>query len=436
MIEFYYNPEGNLKKRHLIITPPADDNFFNNAFNVPDGSLLLVNIDALLFGSMLITQKTDVEIYDYWHGISSINIAGVTGVSLFLGYANFKNGLLIRDNLLKLNIPVTLKGIYNFVDGQNFSDCTYLEELGYPIDKTLIDMNITPDYDLLPALGDFFDIQMKLDKPKALALVSEYFGCPKRVNCLHCSSNKFSSEIRKEKNLFKSSQQLLMEMVALENKYNPDFIVITDLMKTKARLKNLCNSYNDLKLNLKSKLRISTAPHFIDTETIEYLKILNCKEVFIGMESFNEHLLKVLDKPFSVADSERALELLYNAGINVHISIMLGIPGETVDTLENTKQFINKWINKKVDNTQFMKLQLSIVTPVPGSMLYTLFKSRFGEAKTKNILKQDNWIQLLQKYYLQTFTSIPDEIFHYYKELSQFSSSNYIKSDIERKYDN
>ena len=412
-------------KKILVLTPSPDKNYFKNKLNLPHDVTFIVNVSALLYASFLKQKGEPVKFHDYWQK-KEFDFEQFKRVDIFSGYANYENSLKIREILLKKGVNVTLNGVSNFVDGQNFSDISVLEERGYKCNKPLVDMNTELDYTLVD-LPELFKIQNKLKQKRNLVVLSQYYGCPKKNNCLHCSTAKLKCE---EIVLTKNPKQLIGEIIKLNKEYNIEKIILSDLMNTSARIKQLSKLYiNNYQKEAFPKLTLSTACNFINKETIDSLIELNCEEIFLGVETYNDDLLKVLDKPFTINDIDRALNLLFKANIKARISIMLGVLGESEKSLENTRKFIKKWIEKKiVTGDSFLKLQVSILTPIPNSELYNILKKKIGKTEIQKIINSLDWIERLQQKYFDIFIENGPEkdILLTYKEIVKYSISSYI----------
>lgn len=422
----------NFKKTY-VITPNPDEGFFNDGRNLPQGANLIPNAAALLFASSIKESGKEVVYSDYFnkqeHLIANIKSGETKEVNLFLGYANYNNGLRLKKMLESKGVKVVLNGIYNFVDGQNFSDCSVLKELGYKSQEPITDMGVKMDYSLC-SLDELFLAQEQQGRPRSLVLVSQYEGCPKSKNCLHCSSAKIQMADGSSVKKTKTANETIAEIIELKKKYSIDTAILGDLMVTSARLAKLAEASEGFDL---PNLRISTAANHITEESIKHLKQLNCKEVFLGIESYNSELIKTLHKPFTIDDVKRAMKLLFEAGIKANVSLMLGIEGESKTTLENTDKFVEHWREKKIGQESFMKLQTSLVTPIPGSQLYEMFKEKNGAEETLELLKQKDWIGALQRRYAELFLKkdINNDVVTYYSKLRGMSETSYSESRQE-----
>ena len=75
-------------------------------------------------------------------------------------------------------------------------------------------------------------------------------------------------------------------------------------------------------------------------ETIELMGKANCEGVFLGMESGSDKMLKLMNKTSRQKDYLRAIPLLQQAGISAHASLIVGFPGETLETVQETAELI------------------------------------------------------------------------------------------------
>jgi radical SAM superfamily enzyme YgiQ (UPF0313 family) len=93
--------------------------------------------------------------------------------------------------------------------------------------------------------------------------------------------------------------------------------------------------------NLPSRLewRCILYPDTIDRELAETMARSGCTEVSLGFESGSEQILHVLNKRFKPEDIKRASEILADHGIRQMGFLLLGGPGETKQTVEESLSF-------------------------------------------------------------------------------------------------
>lgn len=79
-----------------------------------------------------------------------------------------------------------------------------------------------------------------------------------------------------------------------------------------------------------------------DEETIELMREAGCEGVYIGMETANETILRNMNKSSQKKDYRKAIPLFKKAGIIMFISLVVGFPGETVETFQETMDFLEE----------------------------------------------------------------------------------------------
>jgi anaerobic magnesium-protoporphyrin IX monomethyl ester cyclase len=80
----------------------------------------------------------------------------------------------------------------------------------------------------------------------------------------------------------------------------------------------------------------------VDTVNEELLSILHqagCRTLCFGMESGNQEILDTIKKKTNLETGRRAVEMCKKAGIQAMTSYILGLPGETPETVEQTMSF-------------------------------------------------------------------------------------------------
>jgi radical SAM superfamily enzyme YgiQ (UPF0313 family) len=102
----------------------------------------------------------------------------------------------------------------------------------------------------------------------------------------------------------------------------------------------------------------------VSDEYMELLYYAGCREVGIGFESADDEILEVINKAGkATTDMHRnAVKLIQKWGIKAKVYIITGLPGETEESIEAVKKFIedvkpDKWI-------------CLLFTPYPGTPIY------------------------------------------------------------------
>jgi radical SAM superfamily enzyme YgiQ (UPF0313 family) len=104
--------------------------------------------------------------------------------------------------------------------------------------------------------------------------------------------------------------------------------------------------------------RCSIRGDLITPETARVLSSNGCVQICLGVETGSQRLLDVLNKNETVEDNARAIELCHDNGIGVKACFMTGLPSETEEDIELTKQFIAR--------TNPENIATGIFCPFPG----------------------------------------------------------------------
>lgn len=81
---------------------------------------------------------------------------------------------------------------------------------------------------------------------------------------------------------------------------------------------------------------------YLDDETVYLMKKSGCEGVFLGIESGDQEMLNRMNKNASLEDLERGIKLLNKYEIISLAMFIVGFPGETQETYENSIKFIEK----------------------------------------------------------------------------------------------
>lgn len=195
-----------------------------------------------------------------------------------------------------------------------------------PFIKSLDDLPI-PRHDLLPL--DKYRMPM-IKGPYTFIVTSR--GCP--AGCKYCIkhvSYQYSVRLR--------SPELLVEEIKLLNSYGIYNIhMYADLFTVnRDQVVNLCKLI--LQEGLKIKWTCNSRVDYVDEEMINLMAKSGCWVISWGIESGNELILKRAHKGYKMEQAHRALTWARKAGIKNWGYFIIGLPGETVETIQDTIRF-------------------------------------------------------------------------------------------------
>jgi hopanoid biosynthesis associated radical SAM protein HpnJ len=125
----------------------------------------------------------------------------------------------------------------------------------------------------------------------------------------------------------------------------------------KARTVELCSKLKPLKLTWSCTSRVTT-----DFETLKAMKDAGCRLLIVGYESGDPQILKNIKKGATVERARQFTKDCHKLGLVVHGDFILGLPGETPDTIRTTIAFA-----KELD---VETIQVSVAHAYPGTELY------------------------------------------------------------------
>ena len=100
----------------------------------------------------------------------------------------------------------------------------------------------------------------------------------------------------------------------------------------------------------------------VPRETLKVLKDNGLRLLLVGYESGNQQILHNIKKGMRIEVAKRFTRDCHELGIKIHGTFILGLPGETQETIEETIQFATD-INPHT-------IQVSLAAPYPGTFLY------------------------------------------------------------------
>jgi hopanoid biosynthesis associated radical SAM protein HpnJ len=100
----------------------------------------------------------------------------------------------------------------------------------------------------------------------------------------------------------------------------------------------------------------------VPRKTLEVLKDNGLRLLLVGYESGNQQILHNIKKGMLIDVAKRFTKDCHELGVTIHGTFILGLPGETKQTIEETIKFATE-INPHT-------IQVSLAAPYPGTFLY------------------------------------------------------------------
>ncbi|MBZ5635517.1 MAG: hopanoid biosynthesis associated radical SAM protein HpnJ [Acidobacteriia bacterium] len=129
----------------------------------------------------------------------------------------------------------------------------------------------------------------------------------------------------------------------------------------KQRTLELCAELKKLNFTWSCTSRVTT-----DYETLKAMKDAGCRLLIVGYESGDEQILRNIKKGATIEGARRFTKDAHNLGLTVHGDFIVGLPGETRETIRHTIDFA-----KQLD---VETIQVSIAHAYPGTEFYDYAK--------------------------------------------------------------
>jgi hopanoid biosynthesis associated radical SAM protein HpnJ len=100
----------------------------------------------------------------------------------------------------------------------------------------------------------------------------------------------------------------------------------------------------------------------VPRKTLEAMKAGGCRLLLVGYESGNQQILHNIKKGLRTDVARQFTKDCHELGIVIHGTFILGLPGETLETIEETINYA-----KEIDPHT---IQVSLAAPYPGTFLY------------------------------------------------------------------
>ncbi len=146
----------------------------------------------------------------------------------------------------------------------------------------------------------------------------------------------------------------------------------------------------------------------VPRKTLEAMKAGGLRLLLVGYESGNQKILHNIKKGLLVDVARRFSKDCHELGIVVHGTFILGLPGETRETIQETLQFA-KDVNPRT-------LQVSLAAPYPGTFLYKQAKENGWFASDVDLLTDDGTQIAPLNYPHLGHTEIFDSVEDFYKK--------------------
>jgi radical SAM superfamily enzyme YgiQ (UPF0313 family) len=348
--------------KNLLSLANITKNIFPNAFRICGG-----NVATTMYQEIFSDEPLAFNALCYGEG--ELPLKELLSSKDFQDYCDKSNSWITLNNLKS-------SGIYthNFIND--------LDTLPY-LDYGCINPN---DYHFNPTIKAYTNI---VDKSNYITYMGSR-GCP--FLCTFCSAHAVHG--RKMRSF--SVERIEEELTHFKKIFNPNTLVIEDDMF----LWNAEWAKSILKIAQKLDLNCffpnALALYALDWEMLTELHKTGVRQLTLAVESGSARVLKeLMKKPLKLSITKRVAEDCRKLGIYTDCNIIIGMPGETLEDIEDTRTFLMdlgaNWY------------RINVATPLAGSEMYI-------KAKEKGQIKGDIRMAGYKTCVIQTEHFTPEQI--------------------------
>jgi radical SAM superfamily enzyme YgiQ (UPF0313 family) len=202
-------------------------------------------------------------------------------------------------------------------------------------------------------------------------------GCPSR--CTFClwpqTISGHKPRLRTPENVVAEMEYILRQLPTVKEIFFDDDTFTAD----PDRVHRICELIKERNINISWS---ANARANVDLPTLQKMKSAGCRLLVVGYESANQEILTAIKKGVTLSQMEVFTENARKAGIMLHGAFIIGLPGETKNTINNTIEFAKRM--------QLASAQFSIATPLPGTGFYQW-------CRDNDFLKNEQYNALLDK---------------------------------------
>jgi len=358
---------------NLMLVLPENTFLDDDSFVAPLGPLYVANVmkSTGKFNDIRILKWNDFV--NIASSLKSNDIVGITGASIHEEY--FKE----LPKLINSNVYTMAGGAlatvapnrildygYNLVVRGKFQDLLDVPKfIGKNHQPCIYESKYSNDY-----------LHMNID----FSLVEEYFPLNERIGLMSSHgcpySCAFCAKIM-DKFILADSSEFTKKVESIKAKYNPSMYIFYDdnILIKPPRFIDLAFKLSKLDIKWRSQAR----SNFVTEDIIKVALDSGCIQLSFGVESGSQKILDNVNKQIKVYQNTKAFSICKKMGLKTKAFIMIGLPGETAETIEETR----KWV---LDNSPDF-VSLYSYFPFEGSDIYKNSSAYDIKFDTTNIKK-------------------------------------------------
>ncbi|MBI4644594.1 MAG: radical SAM protein [Deltaproteobacteria bacterium] len=260
----------------------------------------------------------------------------------------------------------------------------------YPFINNLDELPF-PDRSLLPPGVAYYNPLIK-KYPYISMLTSR--GCPSK--CTYCTAPYFMGGRLRMRSAASVVEELLF---VAQQGYRTVYFRDETFCAFRKRNLEICEAL--LSRDVRLRWIANAIPGELDREYLLLMKRAGLSFLKFGVETGNQEILNRVNKGIDLEMVRRDLALCRALGVETHAHLMLGMPGETRETIQKTFRFI--------EENEPTTVTYSVCSPYPGTPLFEEVREKNPEVAESSL--DDLALQNLHvsSQYNQVFTALTNE---------------------------
>lgn len=305
-----------------------------------------------------------------------------------------------------IDLVVIGEGDFQLVEILEGKDIDLVDGIMYKDDVIIKKTNsreLIADLDILPfPAWDLFEIHKYkgssiAERRRPVGSLETSRGCV--FNCCFCNKKMYGNSFRP-----KSAIRVVDEIEYMLDVGFKEIRIQDDMFSTNIkRAKAICDEIIKRKLKFFWTLFNGIRVDSVDLELFKKIKASGGYQVSFGIESGNQEILNRASKKIKVEQISEAICMANSVGLETVGFFIIGLPGETEKTIEDTIRFSK---SVKLDFAKF-----GIAVPFPGTVLYE-------EWNGKGLIKTKDWSKYTQNSLLEIYNHPNlswETLIYYYK---------------------
>jgi hopanoid biosynthesis associated radical SAM protein HpnJ len=322
----------------------------------------------------------------------------------------------IVDFVARNEFDFTIKDVADGLDWSSIKGLSYRNASGVIVHNE--DRPVMHDMDSLPFVTPVYKRDLKMENYFIGYLkhpyVSFYTGRGCKSRCTFClwpqTVGGHRYRTRSVGHVIEEVKYVLKAFPQMKELFFDDDTFTDDLPRTEAIAKELGKLGVMWSCNAKAN---------VPRETLKVLKDNGLRLLLVGYESGNQQILHNIKKGMRIEVAEQFTKDCHELGIMIHGTFILGLPGESKETIEETIKFATR-INPHT-------IQVSLAAPYPGTFLYKqALENGWLDASNAELINE-NGIQIAPLHYdhlshTEIFSSVEEFYRKFYFRVPKIAS--------------